>query len=88
MTRRDLDRLLRGHAGLATTIYDAGGRATPIRFSRRALEDPKVWRSTMRRALGHTGYEPPVYCQADHDQLVRVMFRLADSSERESRRAA
>lgn len=73
----ELDALLDGSAG-ATIVLSSGDH---IYFSRRALESPTAWRATMRRALGHTGYSPPVHDQEDHDQLVRGLFMLADAGE-------
>ena len=54
-----------------------------MHLDRRELASPQAWRAAMRRALGHTGYRPPVYCQEDHDQSIRVMFRLVDAADRE-----
>ena len=75
MTDRELDALLDGAAG-ATLTLTSGER---VYFDRRDLASPQAWREAMRQALGHAGYEPPVYAQADHDQIVRAMFALADA---------
>ena len=80
MTDQELDALLCGASGASLTL--TGG--VTVYFTRPHLKTPQGWRAAMRRALGHTGYEPPVYDVADHDQIVRVMFQLADAIEREA----
>jgi hypothetical protein len=83
MTDRELDALLDGAPG-GTVTLSTGQR---IYFDRHELASPVAWRAAMRRALGHTGYEPPVWCQEDHDQIIRAMFMLADACAEEATRA-
>ena len=84
MTARELDALLDGQQGVVLEM--ANGEH--IWLDRHELETPQAWRSAMRRQLGHTGYEPPIYSQASHDEIVRVLFRMIDAQARERRRAA
>ena len=75
MNDRELDGLLDGAAGATLTLNTGQG----IYFDRHELGHPHAWRAALRRQLGHTGYHPPVYGVEDHDQIIRVMFRLADA---------
>lgn len=75
MTDQELDRLLDGAQGVTLTT-STGKRLT---FTRHELQNVVAWRSAMRRQLGHTGYRPPVYDQGEHDQIVRVIFRLVEA---------
>jgi hypothetical protein len=78
MTDRELDRLLDGAPGVTMTT----STGAQVHFDRKALADPAAWRAAMRRALGHTGgYEPPHYSEADHDVIIRTLFRLIDLEE-------
>ena len=76
MHQEELSALLDGGDGATLTLSSPEG---PVRvyLTRHDLRTPVAWRAAMRRALGDTGYEPPVYSQEDHDQLVRVLFRFA-----------
>jgi hypothetical protein len=78
MTDRELDRLLGGAAGVVLTMTN-GER---LWLDRHDLASPISWRAAMRRQLGHTGYSPPVYCQAEHDAMVRVLFAFVGAVER------
>jgi hypothetical protein len=76
MTHDELDRLLAGADGLTMRLTSGA----EVWLDRRALEHPPAWRSAMRRAMGHVdGWQPPVYGQADHDQVVRAIFRLVEA---------
>ena len=77
MTDSELDALLDGAPGATLTLSD-GERQLQVRFSRYELKHPHAWRAALRRALG---YEPPVYDIDDHDQIIRVLFMLADAGD-------
>jgi hypothetical protein len=80
MAPEELSALLDGAAGATLTLSGPDGPIN-VAFNRHDLETPAAWRAAMRRALGHVGYEPPHYDQADHDQFVRVLFALADAEQ-------
>ena len=86
MHHRELDALLDGAAGGMLT-FDTPDGPVGVHLDRRALESPVAWRAALRRQLGHLGYEPPVYAQRDHDQIVRAMFGLADAEAGQARAA-
>ncbi len=80
MTPGELSALLDGAAGANLTLSGSDG-PMEVYFTRHDLETPVAWRAAMRRQLGHLGYEPPVYEQAEHDDFVRVLFMLADAAQ-------
>jgi hypothetical protein len=82
MTSDELDSLLDGAPGARLVLIGPHGRQLEVFFDRHALANPVAFRAAMRRALGAV-YEPPRYEQADHDQIVRALFMLADVVERE-----
>ena len=76
MTGRELDELFRGQSlvRIGLTSGDA------LWFNQHDLATPVAWRSAMRRQMP-AGWEAPVYDQADHDQIIRVIFQLCDADE-------
>jgi hypothetical protein len=78
MKTEELDALLNGAKGVKLTQQSGN----VIWLMRHDLVSPVAWRAAMRRQLGHTGYEPPVYDQEAHDESVRELFELVRSSAR------
>lgn len=78
MTHQELDALLDGATGAVLALAGPDG-PVGVRFTRHELHSPTAWRAALRRQLGHTGYQPPVYGLEDHDQIIRAMFALADA---------
>lgn len=79
MRATELDALLAGEAGVVVGFEHNDGGRIDVYLSRHELASPIAWRAAMRRAFGHEGYEPPHYSQEDHDQIVRVLFRLVEA---------
>lgn len=83
MTHEELDALFDGAEGVTMVIvHQATGEQAPLYLDRQALRDPVAWRAAIREQLH---YEPPVYSQRDHDQIIRVLFHLTDAEEAERR---
>lgn len=79
MTHDELDALLDGSESVTMVIvHEETGEQATLYLDRQALRDPVAWRAAIREQLH---YEPPVYSQRDHHQIVRAMFRLTDAEE-------
>ena len=79
MTDAELSALLDGAEGATLTFGNIGFDTIKIDMYKNDLRTPVAFRAALRRQLGHLGYEPPVYGDEQHEQIVRAMFALADA---------
>jgi hypothetical protein len=76
MTEAELDAVMAGCRYLDAVLVGPNGEERRVTFTRHDLAHPVAMRAAWRR---QTGREMPHYDQADHDEIVRVMARLADA---------
>ena len=80
MKSLELDRLLQGAPGATVVLVGPDDARIELYLNRRTLAS----RARLRAALRAIACDPPDWSREEHDDVLRVLFRLADS-ERERR---
>ena len=76
MTHDELSRLLQGASGGTLSLRGPDGEQTTVYLDREAVATAEGLRAAFEAQVGWS----PAYDPADHDDVIRALFRMADAT--------
>jgi len=76
MTHKEVSRLLRGATSGVLTFTNPAGDQITVTLDREALATAEGLRAAFEAQVGWG----PAYDPADHDDVIRALFRMADAT--------